>query len=382
MRWLGLALALAACRPELPEEPATPPVPTLRLAAEPLFFGRTTTLWGEAAAGAQVRLFVDDACAGPVLLAVSAAALTAGVEVRLIDGENLFTAQAVSPAGVASACSSPVRATRETLGPPMGPRVRVLPKDWSASRDFTLRGTISPHTRVRLYDSSSCAGDVLGELSDHDFATRGFAVQGLADEWRSMSLDAVNPLGQVSPCSSAWFMWDTKAPQFTLLEFASPNPSGASSMYVRVEPLGTCVRVFDGPGCTGEVLHECLAGFLPALQVPARESWAWSAQARDGAGHSVCRDGPTFHFDARLTRQAVELVVEGSRLFARVPVNVDRVQLFDEPECRGLMRFETSAYGLATGVVLTPQLLGPTVSARGRFFDGTWGPCSAPLTLP
>lgn len=382
MRWLGVALAFAACRPELPEPAVAPAAPTLRLANEPLFFTLTTTLWGDAAPGTQVRVFVDDACAGPMLLEVAAEALAAGVEVRLVHGENVFTAQVVSPEGARSSCASPVRATRETVFAPASPVVRVLPKDIAATRDFTLRGSIRVHDRVRLHDSGNCTGDVLEELSEHDFATRGFPVQGIADQWRTMSLDAVNPLGQVSPCSSAWFFWDNTPPQLTLLDFGSPNPSGASAMYVHVEPFGTCVRVFDGPGCTGEVLRECDGGDLFVLPVPARASWAWSAEARDGAGHSVCRDGPTFHYDARLTRQAVELAVAGQRLFARVPVNVERVQLFDEPDCRGLVRLETSAYGIGVGLLLSPQRFGPTVSARGRFFDGAWGPCSAPLTLP
>ncbi|MFZ5445594.1 MAG: hypothetical protein ACOZQL_36720 [Myxococcota bacterium] len=376
MKRLTPLLLLLACRPELPP-PGEPPSPAVLRVDDALVWAKTATLRGDATPGTLAQLFVDDACAGALFREVSAEALAAGVEVQLVGGENVFTARLVSAAGLRSACSNVVRLERRLLPPyPSTPIVQVLPRPVANTTSFRLTGTVDRNSRARLRQTSSCEGELLGELTREEFATVGFAVTGTPDIWRSFGVEAVDPVGRLSACTAVELLSDLDPPLIARLEFGSPNPSGQATMFVvaiAAEPLS----VFEGPDCQGAELRLT----AQQLAVPPVATWRWSALARDEAGNETCREGEPFSFDAQRTRPPVELRVMQGLLQARVPTSEEFVELSLDAACQGTSALRiTSGTLVISGVSLSS--LGapnPTITARGWNAVDGWGPCSAPV---
>ena len=114
MRSLALlsSLALLLGCPSPPRRPPLSPAPPVLDAVERAQVLRHFLLGGNVVPEHAVRIYVDSACAGPVYLQTTGAALREGVSIELVAGvENVFSADAVSSEGGVSACSNAIVVT-------------------------------------------------------------------------------------------------------------------------------------------------------------------------------------------------------------------------------------------------------------------------------
>lgn len=348
--WLtALWCALAACVEPTPRAPPEVGAPVLEALPATTAF-RTVTLGGSAEEGAVVRLYVDDACAGPVLREVTSAQLAAGVEVELVPrAVNVFTARAFSRAGARSACAAPVRVESTPLDPPPTPTLeaQALGPPGVPTGRFRLWGrvAVAPTVLVRLF-RGPCAGTPLFVLTPEEYE-RGVQVTLPANTFSTFSAQSVDVTMARSACASLTLVPDDRPPSAAIVRVASPNPSSGGFIWVTVHDASEFAGAtfFAGPRCHGPwsatCVHpsECLfwIGLGP-------EPVEWSVSVFDEAGNAACFEGTEVLVrDDGLGEQAP--VLELLRISDFTPMMLaPRVQatseytfvrLFDAPGCEG-----------------------------------------------
>lgn len=377
MRWLTL-LVLMACGRPAPRPPGLPSVPVLDEAA-PVQHRRLFTLRGVAADEVVVRVFTDSACAGPVYLQTTGAALREGVKVELVPGvENVFSANAVSARGATSGCSSPLRLRYVEAIRPGRPSVETRPSSPSTATHFAVVGATESFARVRLYEGT-CSTSPLAELSAAEFFEPGFPVDVPVNGSRFLALDAVNE-DLTSACQTLVLSNDDVPPRFGV-RLASPSPSPQQEAYVQFTGDLERIRVYAYPGCIGE-LTSCFGCWYTQLYFPRGATTSFSARNTDAAGNSVCVEGdrPWVH-DPSLPEEEAVVLLEGWPVLGQVPAGRSRIEVFASSDCSGQAVKEPYAIELISRGL---DLEAPAgfITARSWRQDGGLDPCSNPVYWP
>lgn len=386
IRSVLLALVFAACSAPTPLVPGAPAVPLLEPAAAQVY-RRAFTLLGAAPAAAVVRLFVDEACAGPVFLEVSPDALAAGLKLELVEGDNVFSAHTVSSAGLVSACSTPVRVRFVSLPVPVTPQFTVFPSLYASTRVFTVKGTVGEYVSVVQLHDLDCQQPVLDTLTPERYRDEGFIITFTRDSSRRLALDVLDINGQRSSCAMTFVTSDQTPPERVDLQFRSPTPSNQNSAYLDIySPDSVEVRL--GPACTGPLGALCSQGeCMPVVQFlsPVPQPVQWSARVTDLAGNTTCFEGPPWTYDPMLATEPIELTWNNSRVGGKVPTGRSHVALYSTTDCSGtwltvvpVLEFLQSGFFYAG----PGQGMAGVVSGQALRPDGTADPCSSPVTLP
>ena len=381
-----LALVIAACSAPPPMVPGAPPVPLLEPAAAQVY-RRAFTLLGAAPGAAVLRLFVDEACAGPVFLEVSSEALAAGLKLDLVEGDNVFSAHAVSSAGLVSACSTPVRVRFVSLPVPVTPQFTVFPSETASTRVFTVKGTVGEYVSVVQLHDLDCQQPVLDTLTPERFRDEGFIITFARDGSRRLALDVLDINGQRSSCAMTFVTSDQTPPERVDLQFRSPTPSNQNSAYLEIySPDSVEIRL--GPECTGPLGALCSQG--SCLQVvqflsPVPQPVQWSAGVTDLAGNTACFAGPPWTYEPMLATEPIELTWNNSRVGGKVPTGRRDVELFATADCTGPWLTVLPVLDFLQSGLYYP---GPddggvrVLSGHATWPDGTVDPCSSPVTAP
>lgn len=379
----ALSLAAACAGPGPVSEPPPPRTPVL--AVPGVVSRRALAVRGLAPAGTEVRVYASVACAGPPLVVGSALELDSpGLPVTLVDGDNVFTARAVTRAGAASPCSAPARVRYDRPPRPQPPTsIAIDPGSISQGTHFVIRGLAPGAVRVRAWKNGCAQGAPFADVTPEAFGVDGVALDLDPDTSVTVSLDAVNAEDEVSLCTAVTVTCD-RTPPTLVPELRSPSPSPDRSAWIKLSDAAfdtTDLWVFEGAACEGVQLGGCVACFarLWRIDAPREGPLAWSVRARDAAGNeSPCVPGDRpFVVDAQAPMPAVELLHEAFDYVAgRVPGSAESVELFEDGGCQGqAMRVDPRA--LVFSGVPAPAW---TVSARARFPDGGVGACSATWT--
>ncbi len=389
---LLISLAWSACAPPTPPPPGPPDAPVLDAVAGPVAT-RRFRLTGTAPADTVVWVFVDDACAGPVLAETTAEALATGVEIELLaSAVNTLSALAISSSGLRSACSAPVLVEVEELARPGTPALASRPVSPAATETFALYGFAPVDTTVRLH-AFDCSSVVLDELPAAEFATTGFLRIVRDGSTSFFAVDVVSASGEVSDCSQPLLIEaDLQPPRVATLRLLSPTPSPNQQAWISVSGDFERMQLVPAADCAGAPDFETNATFcgafgscaLQVLTFPADATTPWSVECADGAGNRACFNAtePWTH-DSRLPAASLELTRQSStrRMAVRVPFGVDEVELTESEDCTGPIVEMTDvrsamSYGLRT---LAP-IDGGVFTVYGWSYDGGGAtPCSRPL---
>ncbi|MBL8914620.1 MAG: hypothetical protein JNM17_28205, partial [Archangium sp.] len=308
----------------------------------------TFTLTGVADDATIIRLYVDEACAGPVLREVSAETLRAGVELELVPRAlNPFTARAYSPAGVRSDCSDVVHVQSTPLDPPPVPTLQAVKVGSRPGGPFRLFGLVAlqPTVQVRLF-RDQCGGTLVRAMTPEEFE-EGTLVVVPPDAYTLFFAQSVDATAARSACASVTVMSDSMPPPSATIRVASPNPvnGGFAAIAVggfEVQRSG----VYEHPHCEGgsswcdATFSECV--LVLGLNTDVVE---WSVRVEDGFGNGRCVEGTEVLLrDSGPTReQAPELELFRASEFspwtlsARVQVwtRFTFVQFYDAADCTG-----------------------------------------------
>ncbi|MDX2009669.1 MAG: hypothetical protein SFW67_05745 [Myxococcaceae bacterium] len=267
MRWLAVSvLALVGCAPPVapPSLPPAAPVivvpPSSR--TEPLR-ERTVSLVVDAEAGTTVRVFASAECGGPELLRRPAAAARAGLTVELVHGDNVFSAEAVSAEGQASACSSAVTvvARLRMRGELPAPVVaQVVPRNPSPEREVRLRGISMTGWTVSIWSLPGCQGAVLARGSAAQFESEGFALELPFNGSLTVSLDAERGEA-LSRCSEpVRLSHDGNVPDVRGAFFfpRPPHPWSFGTIVVPGLRFNDALETFEGRECRGRPMSSFL----------------------------------------------------------------------------------------------------------------------------
>jgi len=309
MRRLMPVLLFAACQPALDvpgltgERPAAP-----ELAVEPRHsYQLTFTVSGSAEPGTRVRLFANGACDGVALREVSPEELAAGVTVGAVPAsDNLVTARAVSPPGLASDCSGSVTFQQRlprtgSLGlatRPHGPSQELRP---------SLVGRAPAGSRVRVFSGPGCDAPPLLEVTPAQLE-RGVPLAAARDRVSWWSAQAFDDGGEASTCGSVSYEHDDRPPWPPVLLWAPITPSSDPAIVLGLSvEADACIELFARPDCLppAESFSGCgqpsattlwYAG-TPELDGETR----YSARARDVAGNaSPCVELFDYRHDSSL----------------------------------------------------------------------------------
>ncbi len=254
---VGLIACLVGCAPP-PVVPKQPEPPTLEVPAasadEPWRLPRLTL---RAAAGDDtvVQLFVSADCSGPELLRRPIEAFRAGVELDAVSGRNVFTATALTRAGLRSRCSQvvSVEVRLPMRGQVSAPEVLdTSVRSPTKERSVTLTGFAQDGWTVRVWSKRDCEGLVLASGEASAFAEPGLEVPLQANEHLDVSLDATRGY-ELTRCSASTRLENDSRPPAFGPEFfpRPPHPFGVNAMLVPSLELGATVRLTGGPQCGG-----------------------------------------------------------------------------------------------------------------------------------
>ncbi len=376
----ALLLLLVGCSPPARHPPEIPAPPVLDAAA-PLQHRRMFSLRGNVSPEALVRLYVDFACAGPVYLRTSGVALREGVEVELIIGvDNVFSAEAVSPEGGVSACSSPLTLRYVPTPAPGLPSVSVTPQSPSKETTFTLRGAIDASARAQLHDDH-CGTPVLGELDAAAFFNTGFRVEAPVNGTRIVAVKAIID-EQGSGCVQLRVTNDSLAPEFTV-RLASPTPSSNGSAYVILSATDVAgAQVYDGPSCEGTPFSGALLPCCPSIIPFPQTTTTFSVLGTDVAGNASCATGSkAWQYDAAVPEAQAIVLLPGAPPRAEVPVGPWYVEVFDNADCTAPASWADSPGAVAANGLYLSAVTTGFATARGVRADGGLDPCSNAVAL-
>ncbi len=286
-----------------------PPPPPRITATDPLSPANNNSprVFGEAEAGARVRIFSGD-CSGNSLVAGSAAAFNGvgGITVPVRDDRTTeLRATATDEAGNTSDCSARFAYEEDSTAP--GPPTILGPTSPSADETPTVLGGAAAGTTVRLY-AGGCAGAPLATGSAVDFGLTGFTVTVAENATTDFHATATDPAGNVSACSAALpYIEDSVAPDPPTISGTVPaQPAADTSIAVLgVAEAGSAVIIYGAaagdPGCVGGTAltlgtaADFGAGGLPAT-VPEDMTTDLYASAIDVAGNVSGCSSPAFPY--------------------------------------------------------------------------------------
>jgi len=304
---------VSACSPEglvyVHGAPELEP-PTL-LATEPPSPGASTepTILGLAAAGATVRLFTAEGCAGAALATVVAGANGLfSAQVTVAPGSSTtFWADAIDTVGTTSACSphglTYVHAAAEVPAPVLLATDPPSPGDTVSPLVY---GVAVPGAVVRLFADPLCAGELLAEVTAAASGAFSATVEVPVDSVTTLYADATDAHGTTSPCSLDGLIYvhgvpGPNTPALLGTEPASPGRDPSPAVLGEADP-GARVALFTESPCEGEPAAEVIADaeghFSVAVPVALNAETALYALAMDEEGRvSSCTEPLVYRHD-------------------------------------------------------------------------------------
>jgi alpha-tubulin suppressor-like RCC1 family protein len=228
----------------------TPPSPSRVL---------TPTASGLAEAGATVRIYADEACAGRVLASAVAGGdrrFSAAVPTLPIDATTSLRATATDAAGNTSRCGSSLDYVVDWTAPPVPVFSQLAQPGPANGVHPVVSGTAEEGSRVVLYGDGACAGPVLGSgmAVNGSFAITGTVSPNAATVFYGTATDVAQ---NTSGCSAGpVYLEDSTPPSQPALSSALPaSPSNALTVTLAgsAEP-GSVVSLFDSGSCGGAAL--------------------------------------------------------------------------------------------------------------------------------
>ncbi len=380
--WPGLALLVIGCtepvspREEIPDPPQFESAPSL-------VFRRIMMLRGTVSLETTVRIYVDELCSGPVYRQVTDSEFQTGVEVRLVKGMNVFTANAVSNRGQTSSCSVPVRIESQPSDRLNSPSIVSYPPSPSTQTHFVVSGMAEPDSRVRFHDNYSCEAPVLIEVSAAEYAGVGIPVDVAVNDTRFIALDAVNELEpeMVSVCAHMQLSNDRNPPTLSAW-LASPSPSPQTRGWIAIRSDDAShVSVTLGDDCMGPSLATCSGCSMMEVDFPPYTSTTFSVRGQDFATNETCLVVGEWVHDPSLPEEERSLLIDDSPVpRVQVPVGRPRIDVFYNHDCSGVpATFRSPSqligaywFGLPDSGFLT---------VRSQRADGGLDPCSNAVEL-
>lgn len=255
MSRLGLVLVMVGCTPLPGPNVAPPAAPIIRLPEQPPgepWRALTVTVRIETEDQTVVRLFASPGCTGSELRRVSSDEARAGFTLDTVQGDNVFSAEAVSQRGERSPCSGsvtlPVRLRLRSLQVPT-PFVReTVPPSPTRELVVRIRGFASLRSTVSVWAGPNCEAPRLGQGTAEAFADEGIAVTLIPNGTLTVSLDAQE--GDVlSFCSQRLVLVnDQTRPMSNAFLFPRP-PSAARVGVVVVSDIDGRPLLYSGSAC-------------------------------------------------------------------------------------------------------------------------------------
>jgi hypothetical protein len=390
-RLVWLVALFTACEPPPTPGPQAPAAPVFAPLVSPTPFS-VVTLKADAPPDTVVRVFVDDACAGPVLFDAPSAKLAVGVPVSLVPrSDNVFTARAVSLQGLRSECSAPVGVRFEPKDRPGAPVVHSEPASPARTSRFRLVGKAPDAELVQVF-ADACGGALLASVSREDFESVGVPVEVVANTFRTFFIQSIDVTRQRSSCASLVLLSDVAPPGITSVNVGSPNPGSEPQARLVVNGTSDLLRVdaFFGHGCRGAPVasDRPSAGTFGVVATPvvplSDGEYDWSIRGFDALGNSVCVDASEpLVSDFTLAPAAPVLRANGVLLESRIPVWLPgaTVRYFAAADCEGPVAWEKSQALAVQPVFVDP---GTVWSARmvSPFLPFADGKCSNTALIP
>jgi hypothetical protein len=247
--------------------------------------------------GTQVELFVSGnvlrGCSGTV--DVSAKADESGIATADIpvvrNADTYIWARARSGAANVSGCTQFRTYTDDSTAPRAPQWSASLPKHANGNT-LSLTLTVQPESRLSLFDSGDCKGQVLATTTAGPSAgTITFPVTVEDDTTSTFSVSAADELGNTS-CSSAFtYVEDSTPPAVPVLSGTDPvSPSTWSQpKFLGAAEPGASVQLFKTEDCSGEVIKSDTADTRGHFEIPvsvvSNGQTTLRARAKDGAGN-------------------------------------------------------------------------------------------------
>lgn len=308
-RWLcGLSLGvlLAGCdvlnegiKPD-PPPPGSQSVPQVPLWVEDnpaRGNANTLSLRATAVPGVHVEFFASSGasvnCTGSVVQSVKADEL-GGVAAEFQVADNTttyFRIRARNDSARVSSCSE-AHVYTEDSQPPRAPQWASNLPTRSNSNTITLAVSVERGSRLSLFGSGDCTGEVLGDaMAGNADGTVTFPVTVLDDSTNTFTVAAADDLGNTRCSAEFTFIEDSTPPPVPVLSSTDPvSPSRLTNPTFQgtAEP-GATVLLYTTEQCSGEAAKSSAADtqgrFHIQLSVDSNETTTVLARARDTAGN-------------------------------------------------------------------------------------------------
>jgi hypothetical protein len=303
MSRLAAFLVVVGCAPSPAPTAGPPAAPVIRLPEQPSgepWRAVAVTLRVETEDQTVVRLFASPDCSGSELLRVSSDEAREGFTLDTVNGDNVFSAEAVFRRGDRSPCSAAVTLevrlilrSMQVVAPFIS---QVLPPTPTREPVVRLKGSASARSTVSVWEGPTCSGTRLAQGSGQAFRDEGLAVALTPDRTLTVSLDAQEG-DWLSACVERLDLVNDQTPPDVSKAFLFPRPPSAARVGVVVVPdvegrlvlspgracglpLGAPLSTF----CRGSTACD---GYLSPVVFPVTP--VVSVQARDPVGNqSAC----------------------------------------------------------------------------------------------
>lgn len=286
----------------------TPPAAPLLTATDPPSPANRNDprILGSAPAGASIRIFAGETCAGSPLAAGSAAELESpGIAVAVLDDSiSQFSATATNSYSSTSACSAPISYVEQSEPPPPPSLSGTDPASPADENQPRIVGSAATGTAVKIYAGGACAGGTVASGSAAELESPGIAVTVTGDsvsQFSATASDAVNtsacsaPISYTEETPPPPDLTPPAAPVLTTMSPPSPSASTTPRIVGEAEP-GSAVDVYLGADCEGSPLTGGSAAGLKSpgilVNVSPNSIVTYSADATDAATNASACSAP------------------------------------------------------------------------------------------
>jgi glucose/arabinose dehydrogenase/PKD repeat protein len=249
---------------------------------------------GSSEAGTTVDVYAGGDCSGPALATASAALFETGMTLTLVDDtDTTLSAAAIDNAENASPCSNSIEYVEDST-PPAVPVIAPFSLSPANANQPRFGGNAEASSTVSLYANADCSGPAVNVGTPAEFAA-GFSLTVADDSDTSVSANAVDAAGNLSPCSAPIeYVEDSMPPAKPLIGSPSPvSPANANTpMLHGIAESGSTVRLYPAADCSGPAVASLPTAQFAigvSLTVADDSSTTFAATATDAAGNtSAC----------------------------------------------------------------------------------------------
>ena len=346
---------------------------------------------------ATVKLFANSTCSGsPAVTAIPAQFTGTGVTVPVPDNTTTAISAATTNAAGNSTCSNSVTYTEDSSAPAAPTITGTSPPSPANDNSPEVKGSAEAGATVRLFKTSNCSGTAAATGSAAEFAA-GLTVAVAGDTTTSLTAQATDAAGNVSPCSTATAYTEDSivpaAPTITASSPASPandNNPEVSGTVGTGSPVS--VKVFLSANCNGTAVAAPVATFTGAgvtVAVPGDQVSSLTARAVDAAGNeSPCSSSFSYTEDSKApsaptisSSTPVSPANANSPKFAGSAESGSTVRLFKSASCSGTAAATGNSAEFAAGLTVSvADDSANQITATATDAAGNVSPCSTAFT--